>query len=289
MRRVITQLSTFTMFIIYYCTVSFASDFHSPRTEALGGAGHASPLLSDALYLNPSFTSFTQTHAFSLNYLLFSGPPITTANGPTDYYGNNLNMSVIDGTSESLFQAGVGYTRRDDATLIHVGASKSIIQRFGVGIGAKFVFPKNSVYTRFTDANLSFTALVSSWFQSSIIVDNLFESANPALNFKREFILGTKFNVNPFFLLYLDPHFTPTLSQDKFGYQAGVELPFFKDFFVRLGLFKNSMVPFQAIRGNGFGFGGGWIAPKLSLDYAFSHVLSPQAATVHNFGFTVYF
>jgi hypothetical protein len=285
------QLSRFIILFLYcfQAAAALASDFHSPRTAALGGAGHASPLLGDAIYLNPSFTSFTQTHSLSINYLRFSGNTINTADGPVDYYGNNLNISVVDGTSESLFQAGVGYTRRDDGTLLHIGASKSFVKKLGVGIGGKYVFPKDT-YDRFTDANMSVTGLLTSWFQTSIIVDNLFEAA-PSRGFYREFIIGTKFNFNPFFLVYVDPHWVPNLPApaSTLGYEAGLEMPFFKDFFVRIGKFQNSTVPYQAQRGDGFGLGGGWVGPKLSLDYAYSRVLSPLSSFSHNFGLSIYF
>ena len=52
------------LFALSFASVNFAtpwanaSDYQSPRTAALGGAGHASPLLNDAIYLNPSFSSF---------------------------------------------------------------------------------------------------------------------------------------------------------------------------------------------------------------------------------------
>ena len=40
----------------------WAADFQSPRTAALGGAGHAAPMLNDAIYLNPSFVSFMPSY-----------------------------------------------------------------------------------------------------------------------------------------------------------------------------------------------------------------------------------
>ena len=129
------------VFLGLFAKSASASDFHSPRTDALGGSGHASPLLTDAIYLNPSFTSFSNTHALSFDYLAYCCGTVTTPQGISDYYGHNLNVSVLDGSPDSLFQAGAGFTRRDDASFVHLGASKSFLQKFGVGIGSKFIFP----------------------------------------------------------------------------------------------------------------------------------------------------
>src|SRR4051812_23643954 len=69
----------------------WASDFHSPRTAALGGAGHAGPLLNDGVYLNPSFASFLPSYSVSGNLLLFHGPD--GPNGDPSYHGRNYNVS----------------------------------------------------------------------------------------------------------------------------------------------------------------------------------------------------
>jgi hypothetical protein len=276
-------------FILFSTLETKASDYQSPRTAALGGAGHASPLFSDAIYLNPSYTSFIQVHALSASYLKYDGT-IDTPDGSSDYRGHNLNVSILDGTPGSLFQAGVGYTRREDSSFIHVGASKSIIQKIGIGLGAKFIFPNDSSGQRFNDGTFSTSGILTRWFQTAFIIDNLFE-AGTSRGLYREYILGTKFNINSIFLIYIDPNFTPTLpeNQPTWGYEAGMEFPFFSDFFLRLGTFKNSNIPYEARRGDGYGIGAGWIGPRLSLDYSFSRSLRPIQAYAHNVGFSLYF
>ncbi len=269
----------------------YASDFQSPRTAALGGAGHASPLLSDSIYLNPSFASFTKTHSLSTNYLKYDGGTTTTPEGGiTDYYGHNLNISVLDGTPDSIFQAGVGYTRREDASLIHVGASKNFFQDVGIGIGSKFILPNNGTGERLVDATFSLSGLATSWFQASVVIDNIIGSAKN-LGFYREYILGTKFNVDSIVLVYLDPHIISGSDQGSlFGYEAGIEFPFFSEVFLRVGTFRNAMIPHEAQKiGSGYGLGLGWIGPKLSIDYSFSRVTEGIPIFAHNFGFTIFF
>ncbi len=284
-----------TLFLnLYMSSPLQASDFHSPRTEALGGAGHASPLLNDAIYLNPSFTSFNQVHSLSFNYLTYGDSTITTPAGTSDYYGHNINASVLDGTQESIFQAGVGYTRRDDSSLLHLGASKNITQKMGVGIGSKFIFPNDPAASRIYEASLSVSGILSTWFQTALVVDNLLETAS-SRGFYREFTLGTKFNLSSIILIYIDPLWVPNLPVDQstnqatWGFESGVEFPFFSEVFLRVGTFKNATVPYQAQRGNGYGLGLGWMGPKLSFDYSFSRVITPISTLSHNFGMSVFF
>ena len=93
-----------------------------------------------------------------------------------------------------------------------------------------------------TDGSLSVSGLLSSWFQTSLIVDNMLQSA-PNMGFYREFIIGTKINIDRMLLLYFDPHWAPSLPSDQssLGYEAGLEIPVFSDFFIRMGRFESSL------------------------------------------------
>ncbi|MBI2711691.1 MAG: hypothetical protein HYX41_02345 [Bdellovibrio sp.] len=259
-------------------SLALASDFHSPRTEALGGAGHAGSLLSDAIYLNPAAGSYIKSHSLSVNYQADSGN------------GHIFNASVLDGTEESLFQAGLSYTSRVDANLIHVGASKSILSKMGIGIGGKFIFPNDNSGQRVGDATFSAIGIFAKWFQASLVIDNIMETAS-GRGFLREYIIGTKINVDQIILVYIDPHYVPSLQngQNQFGIEAGIEFPFFTDVFLRMGTFTSSMIPYQNQRGDGYGIGLGWLAPKISLDYSFSRVIGPTSSLAHTFGMTIYF
>lgn len=251
---------------------------------ALGGAGTAGPLLNDAIYLNPSYVSFLPTYALGFNYLFYSGA--------NDLHGVIKNISVQDGRSE-LFQAGVGYTHSFSERQIHFGASRSIIQGVGLGLGGKFIIPTDDRHEQVRDMTLSGTFVATDWFQAVGVIDNLIQSANAKYyGYYREYRIGTKFNYQGIFLAYFDPQLSPDVPAGqggKFGHSLGLEFPFMSDFFVRLGEFRETKVPFARVRGRGYGFGVGWIAPKLSLDYGLERMVSPVAATAHSFGMTVFF
>ncbi len=269
-----------------------ASDFHSPRTAALAGSGHASPLLNDAIYLNPSYTSFLPNYGFSINYLLYDAGNQNAA-GYSDYNGHSLNFSIQDGRSD-VFQAGVGYTIRDDSKLLSIGASKAVVDKLGIGIGAKLVFP-NDGSKMVNDGIFSTTYAFADFGQTAFIIDNIIQSSGAKdRGMYRQFIVGTKFNVEKVVLVYVDPHLTPDLPDmddrtSNWGLEGGLEFPIMSDVFLRMGLMRNSYVPFVNRYSDGYGLGLGWLAPRLSLDYAFQRVITPLPGHAHTFGITLYF
>lgn len=278
-------ISFFLSFFVFFLSLfSFGSDFHSPRTEALGGAGHAGPLLADAIYMNPSYISFIQTHALSVNYLFYQG------NSLLNYYGNNLNVSVLDGSPDTLFQAGVGYTKRNDASFFHFTASKSLFHVFSVGLGTKAFFLNTNPSDGIFDGTFSTFFVIFPWLQTSLIIDNFLQSG-ASLNLYREVVFATKFNVDRILLIYVDPHWFPSVTSDivSWGYEAGLEFPFFSDLFLRVGSFQNSTIPYQGQLGDGYSVGVGFLAPKVSIDYAHSRSTKPITAYAHHFGLTLYF
>jgi hypothetical protein len=268
-------------------SASLASDFHSPRIAALGGAGHAGPLLNDAILLNPSYASFLPTYSGSANLSVFKGPDTATPEGR--FHGRHYNVSVQDGNNE-LFQAGASYTLREDCAIVHLGASHTVIKQLGIGLGGKYYYHLPGGGSG-KDMVFSTTGALDREIQASFIVDNLMEEeAGKKIGLYREFILGTKYNAMNIVMVYLDPHYAPNVKgASRYGYEAGVEFPFYTDLFVRAGMFRSSMVPIEGERGRGFGMGIGWIAPRLSLDYALQRVLTPRLAVAHVFGFTAFF
>ena len=269
-------------FLIGFSRGTQASDFHSPRTAALGGAGHAGPMLNDAIYLNPSFASFLPTYSLGLNYLKYSG----SNDNP---HGRNYALTVQDGRNP-LFQAGLGYQLREDGSWVHLGLSKTVAKRVGFGISAKYFFKEGGSASGH-DLTFSTTGVITDTIQTSIVVDNLLQTdTGKARGLVREFILGTKFNVEKIVLVYVDPHIAPAVASSKhFGYETGLEFVFMTDFFLRVGMYKNSNVPSLSLRGNGYGTGLGWVGPRMSFDYGLERTVDPVVSTAHVFGATLYF
>lgn len=261
---------------------SLAADFHSARTAALGGAGHAGPMLTDAIFLNPAYASFIPN-------TIFSG-----SMGSPDGRSPTYSVAIQDGHGDFAFQAGFAYTRRADVNLLSFGASKSFIKRMGFGLGGKWVVPTSPDQPQFADSTLSFSTFFSDWLQVSATIDNLIQlQAASTAGFYREIVIGSKVNLLGIALVYIDPHWTPALpAQYAWGVEGGLELPILKDFFLRAGLFKNANLPQMLTRGDGFGLGAGWLAPRLAIDYGFQRALSDWkggSAFVHQVSMSVFF
>jgi hypothetical protein len=286
---VLTSISISALGLCLNAQTAFSSDFQSPRTAGLGGAGHAAPMLTDSIYLNPSFTSLLHGYLGSFIYEYYKGGD-QQPDGSHPIHGRVLNIAVQDGRSE-LFQAGVGYTVREDAKYLNFGASKALLHNLGVGLGGKFIFPNTGNGDKAQDFNISSTYVFNPWVQAALMADNLTNSdADHAQGLYREIILGTKINIQNLMLIYFDPHLAPDAPGSDFGHETGIELAPMSDLFFRFGMFRASNVPeLQNARGRGFGFGVGWLAPRLSLDYALKRTLEPVVNNTHNFGMTVYF
>jgi hypothetical protein len=272
------------------CGTARASDFQTPRAAGIGGAGHAGPMLNDAIYLNPSYASFLPAYSISGNYGFYGGPSQCDDCGPSDPHGHLINASIQDGRSE-LFQAGVGFTELNDRKVLNVGASRTIVQKLGVGIGGKWEIPNVDAPPLLWDTLVSMTFVPLDFLTLAAVVDNLFEpQSNQAYGMYREYILGSKLNVMGIMLAYFDPHLAPDVADgNTFGHELGLEFPVMGSLFLRAGNFRNANVSAISLRGSGYTVGAGWVAPSSSFDFALQRVISPVLCNVYSFSMTVFF
>jgi hypothetical protein len=282
---VFAELSLFTL-----SGVAVASDFQSPRAAAIGGAGHAGPMLNDAIYLNPSFVSFLPIYSISGNYSFFGGPSQCDGCGLSDPHGHVLNASVQDGQSE-LFQAGVGVSEFSDRKVLNIGASRTVVKKLGIGIGGKWVLPNVDSPSLSWDSMASMTFLPLEWLTLAAVVDNIFQAQNnEAYGMYREYILGSKLNIMGITLIYFDPHLAPSVADgNTFGHELGIEFPLLNGLFLRAGNFRNANVPAISLRGSGYTIGAGWVAPSSSFDFALQRVITPVLCNVYSFSMTAFF
>lgn len=268
------------LFVSALSGTAFGSDYHSPRAAGMGGAGHAAPILNDGLYMNPAIIALMPAYSVSASH--------ENVSGPNDGEPQALvqNASIQDGTN-SLFAAGLGYTRKTYGRAVHVGASTRLFREYGVGIGGKFLFGSESRDST-QDFTMAGTGGFFGWLNAGLIVDNLLErNGTKAWGQYREFILGLKFNVQKIVLLYVDPHVIPGKPGDTFGYEAGAELPIFADLFIRAGMNRNSFQPALGTYGRGHGLGLGWAFPRISIDFAITRTFQPVRSNHLLFSVTI--
>ncbi len=274
----------FTAFILGFSLLAtlpvYATDYQSPRTAGLGGAGHAGPILTDAIYMNPAMMPFNPAYTMSISHESFGGPDGSEPRGKVQ------NASIQDGTNP-LFQAGLGYTRKSYGNMVNVGASTRVFDKFGVGVGGKFMFGSTSRESA-QDVTVGGLGNFLPWFQSGVIVDNALSSdKSRQWNSGREIIVATKFNIEKIMLIYVDPHYAPAKTGSHFGYEAGFEVPLMQDLFIRAGLNRDSFQPQLGYYGDGFGFGFGWSFPRMSIDMALSKTEGPTRTNNVLFSITI--
>ena len=272
---------------VSYSAWIHASEFQSPRVAALGGAGRASPLSTDAIYLNPSYIPQIPLHVISLNYLNYKG-----ISG--DYYapkGYILNAAFQDGTRGSYFQAGLGYTRLTNGSMFHLGVAAEINANWSVGVSAKLLQPRFQFMNQVVNGSLSMTWVLSKMVRAAVIADNLFKSGLDQ-GLLREVTLAMKFGFGPDLSLFIDPHWYPDLGSypETFGGEFGIEYFVTDIICLRAGGFKNSKPNFQSQRRDGAAVGIGFVLPRTAIDYSYSRVLGSQKlGDAHNVALSLYF
>ena len=257
-----------------------AVEYQSPRTLALGGAGRGGPFLNDSIYLNPSYSSFSQTYSVNAGYTWFENL-------------RNYNASVQDARTEML-QAGVGFTKREQNSAVNLGASRMVVKRLGFGLGSKVLIDTDTQKMS-SDFIFSTSFIALPWLYAAFIVDNLIQANEAqARGLYRTFFFGFKFIPTKEVMFFLDPLYSPSYSAGpKAGFSAGVELALLSDFYFRVGKFVDAEVSYLNTRGNGYGFGLGWIGPRINFDYALHRVtsnhLGSAQSTAHALSTTLFF
>jgi hypothetical protein len=268
------------VFLLALSLPASASDYQSPRTAALGGAGHASPLLTDAIFLNPAMGAFLPAYSISASHNGFSGPDSSEPKGRV------LHGSILDG-SNPAFQAGVGYSRETYGRVVNVAASTKVAPQIAVGLGGKVFFGSDS-RNRTQDAMVSALGQPLEGLQVGVTLDNLLASNSSKIWGRyREATLGLRYTFEKILYVYADPHYVFDSVTKSVGYEAGIEIPIMTDLFIRGGMNRNSFQPHLMTYGKGFGFGAGWIFPRLSLDFAISKTTEPIETKSILFSFTI--
>ncbi len=278
MKNILTHL--IIAFLSFSTLTAQAIEYQSPRTLGLGGAGRGGPLLNDAIFLNPSYGSFNNVYSLNVGYTGFNS-------------GRNYDVSVQDARTE-MFQAGAAYTKREQNGAINIGASKMVIKQVGAGLGTK-ILVDNGTNKMTSDLIFSTTFIATQWMYSALIIDNIFQGSEAkARNLYRTLFFGFKFMPMHEIEIFVDPLYSPDYTAGKkAGFSAGVEFALLADFYLRVGKSVDGEVSYLNTRGDGFGFGLGWIGPRINFDYAMHRVTSSHAGngltTAHAGGVTVFF
>ena len=266
--------------------VGYSYDFIPARTLGLSTSGRGGPLLNDSIMVNPAFISFQNTMSFSGSYL-WQRPYF----GTPDDLNRAFHVSVIDAKNE-YFNAGVAFTRRHDADLVHLALSKKITEAISVGVvGKKFVPKGTAIFTTETRPGSAYDLGASTAFvvpkefigmplQFGITSENLTSSSGKeALGGVKQVGAGGKLGLKDMLTVYVDHvRYFPKQSGSWSNSSLGAELALGLEFFARGGLL--------GFTEKGWSAGFGWYGPKISIQYGFL-TKKKQAARESDHGLTV--
>lgn len=202
------------------------------------------------------------------------------------------NISVIDGTNPYV-SAGLSLTRAKKGDFIHLALSKKIDYWISVGIHAKRfnlrskdLPPNVESYTVFDGGASVSIAIPKEWSSYPILLaltsDNLHHATGAEKYLgPKEFSFAAKINFKDLLLVYGDfVHATSTYYGGYPMYHSGAEIALGNEFFARGGMF--------GFRNTGWGLGGGWVGPKLGLNYGYQKQTNESQEKLHTLTLDLY-
>lgn len=261
-------------------------DFKSPRVLSLAGNGRGGPLLTDTIHQNPAMLGFQQVQAFQASYSWLNVTPIVPSVSQ-----RAINFSVVDGRNEYAV-AGVSLTRKPDIDLISIGVAKKLTDWISIGGSAKRyntrpayrdIVGDHTGYDGGLSVAISSPAEVTYVpVQVGISLDNIVRrNTDEPFMGGRKIGVGVKTNLKNILSVYAD--YTEslgkqTLTQPSYGIAA--ELALGADFFARGGI--------SGFEKKSWGLGGGWMGPKLGINYGYQKRTSPREGFEHSVSAEIY-
>ncbi len=240
-------------------------DFQSARTLGMSKGGRAGALLSDTVILNPSLLGFYNLAAVSGTYY-WKNPKADRG---------IFNVSAIDGTNEYV-SAGLAYTNIEKGKLIHLALAKKALPILSFGTHFKRIDDRkeNIEYDGGLSASFGLAKdTVSVPFQLSLVADNIRQKFT-SITGPREISISGKANVNDIMLLYLDDAVRFYKNGDRTSlYSIATEINLGNELYARLGVFRGAE--------KGWSIGGGWVGPKIGLNYGYQKESSTTQETRH--------
>ena len=291
-RRSRSQKTVFTLLfslsMVFFSNLEAAEilDFQSARSLSLAGGGRGGPLLTDTIQQNAAFMGFQQVQSVQGTYNWLNLTP--TVPSVTQRV---LNFSVMDGKNPYA-QGGIALTRRPDFDIIHVAVARKITDWLSVGGIAKRFKARPAMeeisgdYTGY-DGGVSLAIApnpvgVAVPVQFGVSVDNLVRrSSDEARMGGRKVAVGMKANLKNILSVYGD--FVETFGKNTPTYphySASAELSLGSEFYARGGLY--------GFKETGWGAGGGWMGPKIGINYGYQKKLTPRDGFEHALSIDIY-
>jgi hypothetical protein len=262
-------------------------EFQTSRLVSTAGAGVASVLSTEAAVLNPATSTFFEGSSFSYQRYTTSlrNQSEERKNANDDFPGQNTTQGLFMADHDGPVKGGVAYLKQDENNyqrehIITHGAAP-IGESTSMGLSYHYlqdVLPKGSSNRHQSHHQLT-AGLVQIVDDKTVVGLVLVDPTRTTPNEER-LIAGLQYAFADKLTLIADvgTQYTEDVKE-KYLWRGALQLQLFDDFFFRAGKFYDN------IRGTkGFGWGAGWIGPRLGVEFAqsLSDQFSDNSYVYHN-------
>lgn len=272
----IRRLSCLTLFLLMFFSQDAFSgravrQWQTTKTSSLAGAGIAAPTMVEGLYLNPAMLSYFTNSSFYFQNHDGKIDPMNVSNRSSTFgeidHPNGFSAAITDGSNDG--KGGFSYTDQTESGTerkkytFGMGMSIDGDSSFGINysylvdefkdglVGKKDKIHVGSLgYMKILSSKLSYAL---TWYDpawadriNSKAVFGIHYSPIEKLSFMLDFGHDIKRSLNK-----------------TFYYATGLEIEVVTDVYLRSGLFEDKLFNLR-----GYGFGVGWVGPKLGLEIA---------------------
>lgn len=268
-------LSLFACFnLVIFTHNSLASravrNWQSTKTASLGGAGIASPTMTEGLYLNPAMFAFFTNSSFYFQNKDSSLEPVNTAR--TTQFGDQnppegFSAAITDGSNNA--KGGFSYTDQEESATkrkkYSFGFGNTIDGNSSLGISYSYVQEQfnegsNEINNKLHIGSIGYLNILSPQLSFAVTWND------PAWSdrYNSKTILGIHYTPVERISLLLDFGHDIKRSVNKtFNYAVATEIEVYTDIYARFGMFQDKILNIE-----GQGFGLGWVGPRLGLEFA---------------------
>lgn len=236
----------------------------TPRLMGSAGAGSASILMTDALFLNPASLAFFDKRAFTYQYFDadLKDPSPTRSVGLGH---KNQTISVTD--TKSALQGGISYQRREEfgfkRTRYSASFAKRLTKSSATGVTYRYSQDKyNSTKKNWHELSFGHTQIINKRLMLASIIQNPFHRTHD----EAKITFGFQYIVTSMLYLMGDmsgqffDEFSETLAL-----KGSIQARILKDLYIRIGVSRDKQENLQSKT-----LGISWYPGRLALDLAYS-------------------
>jgi hypothetical protein len=261
----------FVLTILAYSTGVFARvhDFETARLKSQGGVGLGSVLLNESVVLNPAplavFSDSTATYQRE-------NLKLEERNPNHDHVPNSFNQqthtnALIIAEGGSKIKGAVAYTDQAEGLDKRQRVSSSLAGHLTdvTSVGVNYKFTKETSMNENNSNRFDYHSVglgLMHFYSNSLTIGLMFDDLAKSKGKNTKGGVGVQYVAQDLVTLMADVGTNYAKNFTNFMYyKAGAQFKLVTDIYARFGIFTDQMN-----QEKGYGWGGGWVGPKLDLE-----------------------